>query len=224
MMTTMPMFIALLGFVAASLLPAAVATEIDTEELARWRLLGPGKVELIREQQAVRLIEGDESKGVVLLSPRVYGKRVVARFMAKPEVYETICVVFLSASAVDGREINVPAEYDGNFDFWRGPKASVKNYTFAFHTGYHQPNAFLIRNPGPVELAKARDIATAQRWYTVEIGRDGERLWMRVDDRTVLEGTDTSAGGLPEGHFGLRVRGPGNGKATVLFKKMTITE
>jgi hypothetical protein len=205
-------------------LSSACASEISLVELAQWHLFGPGKVELLKEEQAVRLVEGRGSSGVVLLSPRVYGKRMVARFKVKPEIHESICVVFTSASAVDGKEIIVPEGYNGNFDFWRGPNVSVKSYTFAFHTGYHQPNAFLIKNPGPVELAKSRDIATDQRWYTVEIGRDDARLWMRIDGKIVLEGTDDPVTGLLGGHFGLRVRGPGDGRAAVLYKDMNITE
>lgn len=197
------------------------SSQISVHDLAQWRLLGIGEAEVIPEKQALRLTEGPDSKGVVLLSPEKYGREIVIKFMAKPLQHEGIIVVFLSASAIKGEEIEVPDGYDGSFAFWIAPDASVQSYAYAFHTGYHQPNAFLKRNPGSIELTSAKDIATEEVWYQVEIGRDGSRLWLNIDGKAVIEASDAGQG-LPPGHIGLRLRGPGDGSFSCLFKNFVI--
>ena len=170
------------------------------------------------------MTEGPGSKGVVLMSPSTYGRRVVVSFQVKPLVHEAICVVFLSASPVAGEEIDPGNDYDGNFNYWRGREASVRSYTAAFHTGYHQPNAFLIINPGPLELDKQTDTATEQQWYDVEYGRDEAKVWLKVNGELLLQGKDPDGDGLPPGRIGFRVRGPGDGSSAVLYRNVSIQE
>ncbi len=201
---------------------ASPGSQVSVHDLARWHLLGIGEAEVIAEEQALRLTEDPDSKGVVLLSPEKYGREIVIKFMAKPLQHEGVIVVFLSASAIKGEEIEVPDGYDGSFAFWIAPDASVQNYAFAFHTGYHQPNAFLKRNPGFTELASAKDIATEEVWHQIEIGRSGPRLWLKIAGKPVLEANDSAGQGLPPGHIGLRLRGPGDGSFSCLFKNFVI--
>jgi len=198
------------------------AGEFGQVELMSWRMLGIGSVEIEPEGLSVKLTEGPDSNGVVLLSPTTYGQHIVVDFQVKPLVHESICVVFLSASAVDGTEIQPAENYDGNFDYWRGPDAEVRSYTFAFHTSYHQPYAFLIINPGPVELDKQLDKATDQKWYHVQYGRDGAKIWLKVDGKVLLRAEDPNGEGLPDGHIGFRVRGPGDGSASVLYRNVSV--
>lgn len=203
---------------------ACIAEKQKPVDLLNWRILGVGVAESEESDSAVRLTEGADSKGVVLLSPSTYGQRVVVTFEVKPLVHELICVLFLSASSIAGPEIDPGEDYDGNFDYWRGSQAQVSSYTFAFHTGFHQPYAFVIRNPGPVELDKRRDLAVEQRWYQVEFGREGKEVWLNVDGQELLRGVDPAEGGLPGGHIGFRIRGPGNGSAAALYRNVYIRD
>jgi len=211
--------ISLLSFSAA-----CIAENQKPVNLLNWRVLGVGTAESEESDSAVRLTEGAYSKGVVLLSPSTYGQRVVVTFEVKPLVHELICVLFLSASSIAGPEIDPGEDYDGNFDYWRGTQAQVSSYTFAFHTGFHQPYAFVIRNPGPVELDKRRDLAVEQRWYQVEFGREGKEVWLNVDGQELLRGVDPTEGALPGGHIGFRIRGPGNGSAAALYRNVYIRD
>jgi hypothetical protein len=93
---------------------------------------------------------------------------------------------------------------------------------FGFHTGYHQPNAFLTRNPGFIDLARAPDKAIGEKWHDVEIGRKGRKLWMKINGKTILDAKDPHTPPLPGGQIGLRLRGPGNGTFSCLYKDLSV--
>lgn len=215
--------LALLALLATGSGGAAAGEEtVGARDLARWQLLGIGEAKVSGDTDTVTLSEGAGSKGVMLLSPKTYGRRVVVRFKVKASRFEGALVVLLSASASAGGDIPLPKNYDGNFAFWITPGEGVRNYAFAFHTGYHQPNAFVAKNPGFVKMAESPDTATGETWHDVEAGRDGPRLWLKVDGAMLLETTDTMGKELPAGHIALRARGPGDGSFSVRYKSLVI--
>lgn len=190
-------------------------------EVARWDLLGIGDVALLEGEGALRLTEGEGSSGVVLLCPEDFPPDVTFRFMVRPERHEGVNVVLLSVSSVNGNGLRIPSDYDGGFSFWNGSQAQARSYTFGFHTGFHQPEAFVRRNPGAVALAEALDVATDEAWYSVEVSRRGALVRLTVDGRVVLEAVD-SAPSLPGGRIALRLRGPGDGSYSSLFKDLSV--
>jgi len=190
-------------------------------DLTAWRISGVGTVQPAPAEKAFRVTEGSASKGLTLVSPRTFGKNAVVRFGVKPERYEGVCVVLLSASDKNTGGLAVPPNHDGSLGFWS--EGTVQNYMFAFHTGFHQPNMYIKRNPGMNDIAQAKDIAAGQTWYDMEIGRAGARLWMKVGGKIVLEGTDPGSG-LPGGYIGIRLRGPGDGSFSCLFRDLTVRE
>jgi len=190
-------------------------------EVARWDLLGIGDVTLLEAEAALRLREGQGSSGVVLLCPEDFPPDLAFRFMVRPERHEGVNVVLLSVSSVDGDELRIPVDYAGGFSFWNGDQARAKSYTFGFHTGFHQPQAFVRRNPGAVALAEALDVATDEVWYSVEVLRRGSLVRLSVDGRVVLEAVD-SAPSLPGGRIALRLRGPGDGSYSSLFRDLSV--
>jgi hypothetical protein len=190
-------------------------------EVARWDLLGIGDVTLLEGKGTLRLTEGEGSRGVVLLCPEDFPPDVTFRFRVRPERHEGVNVVLLSVSSVDGGDLRIPSDYDGDFAFWNGAEARAKSYTFGFHTGFHQPEAFVRRNPGAVALAEAPDVATDEAWYSVEVSRRGDLVRLGVDGRVVLEAVD-SAPSLPGGRIALRLRGPGDGSYSSLFRDLSV--
>jgi len=196
---------------------------VSLEELLKWEMVGIGEKSHDEQEDVLKLTEGKYSKGLVLLSPIHFGENVTLRFQIKPLQREGICVVILSASDMKtGGEVKVPKGYDGNFDFWTADEATVRNYVFAFHTGYHQPFAFIRKNPGFEELAKKKDTVTKEKWYDIEVGRRGILLWLKIDGKTLLEVLDQEPRGLPAGQFGFRLRGSGDGSFSVLFKEVVV--
>ena len=134
-----------------------------------------------------------------------------------------MCVVLLDVSAVDGGPLTIPRHYDGNWDFWQAPGGTVRNYAFAFHAAYHQPNAFVVQNPGLQDIDREPDVASQQRWYDIEIGcRDGQ-AWMKINGLEVLEGA-VLGDPLPASRIGLRLRGPGDGTFSCLYRNLRIEQ
>jgi hypothetical protein len=194
--------------------------KISNADLAAWKVMGGGTVAIDSAEKAVRVAESADSKGITLVSTGVYPGNTVITFKVKPEQYKGVCVVLLSASDKNARGIDVPAGNDGSLAFWS--EGTVQDYMFAFHTGFHQPNIFIRKYPGAVDIVQTKDIAPDQKWYTIEIGQKGPRLWLKVDGKIAVEGNDPDGKGLPGGNIGLRLRGPGDGSYSCLFKDMTI--
>jgi len=197
--------------------------QINPHDLVRWRLLGRGEVGVDESENAVRFTEGAGSKGVTLVSPGTYGKNVIVSFKVKPLTYEGVNVIFLSASDKDsGGEIRIPEGHDDNFGFWS--EGNVQCYMFAFHNGYHDSKPFIKKNPGMTDIAVADDLVMGERWHTVETGRRGSKLWIKIDGNAVAEGVDTDGESFPGGKVCFRLRGPGDGTFTSLYKDVVITE
>jgi hypothetical protein len=190
-------------------------------DLAAWTVAGIGNMTPAPEEKAVRVREGANSKGLTLVSPRPFGDRVVVRFKVKPEQYEGVCVVLLSAADASTGGIAIPPDHDGGMAYWS--EGTVHDYMVAFHTGYHQPNMFIRRNPGMKEIILKKDVATEQRCYDVEIGRAGAHVWMKVDGQPALDAIDP-AGVMPGGYIGIRLRGPGDGSYSCLFRDVSIKD
>jgi hypothetical protein len=180
------------------------------------------EVALGSEQGTVELTEGSGSRGVVLLSPEPLPRDSVARFEVKPQRSEGIVVVFLSASPVSGLGPIDPGDgYDGRIGYWLADDAPVQSYMIAFHTGFHQPYAFISKNPGDLKLAQSLDVATEQRWYAIEVGHRGGQIWLKVDGELLVWAHDPEPDGLPPGHLGLRLRGPGDGTFSALYRNLS---
>ncbi len=190
----------------------------DGKALSEWQMIGIGSVE-VTSNGDLNLTEGKESKGVVLVSPKAYGEKMELTFDVKPLRYEGVCVVFISMAMKDGSvDIQTP-DNDGAFS--RFTEGEIENYTFAFHTGYHQPNIFIHRNPGSKNLGMVKDVASDQKWYRVTISRNDASLKILVDGKTALEVKDPETP-LGRGKIGLRLRGPGDGSYSCLYRNLVI--
>lgn len=200
-----------------------VREAVPSRELAGWRFLGTGTVEYDAGEDAVMFGEGEGSVGVTLVSPKSYGTSITVSFKVRPSSFESVNVVIISASdKATGGDIVVPDGYDGNFGFWT--EGDVQNYLFAFHNAAHERKPFILRSPGGTLLAEAPENVMGEDWYDIELGRDGTRLWLKVDGRTIVEGTDPDMKGLPGGKLGFRLRGTPDARASALIKDVVITE
>ena len=202
--------------------PKEKNADIPSSELSMWTTYGEGSVAL-SENDGIVLSEGKNSLGVVLLSPVEFSRDVVLRYKIRPNQFQGILLAMLCVSPLDGEMITVPEGYTGALGFWSGPETKVRNFLFAFHTGYHQPMAFLNRNPGDVSLDRQTDPATEQRWYEVEAGRRDSHVWLKIDGKVVLESNDPGNAGLPAGRVGFRLRGPGDGSFSAAIKNVNIS-
>ena len=211
--------IAIMGILAPTLL---YSQPISERTLAKWKLLGIGEVAIDNSSDSVQLTESNNSKGAMLLSNNMFPKNSVLKFEVKPLSANGVLVVLISASGAqtDG-EISVPDNYDGNWEFWKSQESTVQSYAFAFHTRFHQPYAFVKRNPGFREIQKNFDLATSENWNAVEISRNQGTLTLKINGRTVLEEEDTGPE-LPKGFIAFRIRGPGDGSFSALYRNVTV--
>jgi len=201
---------------------AATVHRIKPSTLAEWPVLGRGAVSVV--DGTLQLTESADSAGVVLLSPNAYPRDLRLSFEVQPLQFEGVCVVLLHASALDGGRVQAPEGYDGAWSFWTADEASVQSYAIAFHTDFHQPKAFLRKNPGFVELQARRDRAIGEQWHEIVIVRRGDRIRLEIDGETVLDAVDDVDDPLPGGQVGLRLRGPGDGSFSARYRKLRIEE
>jgi len=204
---------------------------LSEADLAEWRMLGVGEV-LIAPEEGVdlRLEEGADSLGVMLMAPEATGETYRLSFDVRPSGFEGVIVVLTSAAMVEGGGApEVPEDYRGDWDYWKSDDSPVRSYAWAMHTGFHQPNAFLRRNPGFETLALEPDPMTAgagaqtyePRWHSVVIRKKGDLLKLKIDGKTILETTDTE-GLLGGGHVLLRLRGPGDGSFHADYRNIVL--
>jgi hypothetical protein len=57
-------------------------------------------------------------------------------------------------------------------------------------------------------------------WHTVEVGKQGGQLWLKVDGAIIIEASDAAA--LEAGHFIFRMRGTSERIAVCLIKDLRI--
>lgn len=199
---------------------AANAEDVSTETIAKtWTGYGQGVVRY--QNRMLFLKEAEDSKGVGVVSPEAYGENVVVRYELMPMNPASVCVAVLSASD-DGEsgKLTIPEGYDGSIGLWLGES---HNYFFAFHNMAHDRAPFLVRSAGGGQIAEAEDnVMRTGVFHTVEVGREGGKLWLSVDGERLFEGEDADP--LGSGHVGFRIRGINGQAAACLIRNVSITE
>ena len=206
--------------------PAEIARssrDISPAELLDWQFLGDGEVRIAEFAEAVFMHESDDSQGVTLVSPEIYGDNVIVKYQVKPMTYESVCVFIMSASDKNtGGDYTVPDDYNGNFAFWT--QQDIQNYAFAFHNGAHDRKPFVIRNPGMHALYESDRHFSREVWHDIEIGRNGNTLWLNIDGESVINVTDANTVQLPGGRIGFRLRGTPGNPGAIQLKNVSIEE
>ena len=196
--------------------------QLDTNELLKWRKWGAGEAFYLSEQLCIR--EADETQGIMLISPVTYSGDLVLRFKILALTPASVIAVILAASdrGIEKKGLSLPENYDGSFGLWQREK---DNYFFAFKNAPHNKTPFVVKytdaRPG-IELGAARENHMhAGKYYAVEIGKAGNKLWMVIDNERVFEAKD-EGNPLNMGHIALRIRGTAGFKGAALFKDFSI--
>lgn len=209
----------LLSIILLSLLISCGTTKISKNEFKYWTLVGIGEVHITEDQ--LKITESKKSKGVVFISQKKLPENYHLSFEVKPNQYKGVLVFLTNISDKETSEMpTFPKNYNGAWGFWKSKSSKIKSYAYAVHTTFHQPYAFLRKNPGFKELQKVRDTFNDQNWHRVEITKNKGHLRLMIDSKALLETTDPEP--LPPGFFGLRLRGPGNGSFNAKYRHMTL--
>ncbi|MCB9287792.1 MAG: hypothetical protein H6560_10790 [Lewinellaceae bacterium] len=192
--------------------------EIAIDELKTWQLLGHGEVSSWANQLSLK--ESDDSKGVMLLSPEIYQQDVIIRYSVMALTHATVVVTMLSVSDTGkSTELAIPDDYDGNIGLWYNEK---ENYFFAFNNAPHNRTPFIRKNPNAEKALVMADRNHMQSgiYYRIEIGIKDGSIWLKIDDKEILNGYDEKL--LEGGRIAIRLRGTAGFKAGCLIKEMTI--
>jgi hypothetical protein len=116
--------------------------------------------------------------------------------------------------------LSIPGDYNGAMSLWVNEK---DNYFYAFKNASHAYPPFIRKYPVPGGDALAiaeENLMLPGKYYAIELGRIGNKLWLKIDGKKVLETVDESM--LPGGHIAFRVRGTAGFKAACLIKDLEI--
>lgn len=195
-------------------------TNYSVDELLTWTRRGQGYVNDFRGE-ALQMAEQEGSRGLILSSPGSFGQRTIVRYRMFTLTPGTVLVTMLSASNhSDTRELTIPKQNRGGAGYWVN---DTSNYFFAYHNAAHMKKPFVVRfdRGEKTSIARAREWRmTTGRWYDVEVGRWKDRLWLKINDHRLFQGTDPEP--ASGGHVVLRIRGTGLQQANCLIRDLRI--
>jgi len=212
----------LIAVVAAASM-AVEAQQFTPDDLNTWSFYGQG-TKLVESHNSFFMKEDPaQSEGVMIVSPESYGENVVVSYDVMTLTPASVLVAILSASNPgEDEELTIPENYDGSMDFWIN---DVESYFYAFRNGPHNFTPFIRKYPvpegqDPALVSYEKNIMHPGVFYTVEMGRKGNKLWLKVDGKKILETTDKNAFG--GGHVAFRIRGTAGEYAACLIRNVEI--
>jgi hypothetical protein len=192
-------------------------------ELIFWNFYGIGELAPM-DAETMRMSEGEDSKGIMIISPDSYPNDVTFSYRVKAMNSASVLVALLSVSDPGEPDtMTTPAGYDGNIQWLLEDQA---NYFFAFHNAAHDSKPFIRRHPGGGEEEATRLAELAQNfmkpdvWYEIEAAREEDRITLKVDGVTILDAIDPEP--LLGGRVGIRIRGTAETRAGCLIRDVTV--
>ncbi len=193
---------------------AQTVTKYSPKDLESWQRLGDGKGYVTHGQFMMEEVEG--SIGFMIFSPEKYND-VVLRYEVMTMNPATVLVALLNASDKGkSTDLIIADDNKGSFGHWT---KEAEDYMFGFRVMAHNSTPFLRKHPAPedgksgIGLAE-KDVMQSGWRHTVEIGKKGSKLWLKIDGETLIDVTDDKP--LDAGKISIRVRGT----AGILGKSM----
>lgn len=212
-----------LAMALIAIVPSLVsAQKITPEELFEWDFYGQGE-KLVESHNMFFMKEAKESNGVMIVSPESYSENAVIKYDIMTLTPATVCVAILSASN-PGKDIKltIPEDYDGSMSLWIN---EVESYFYAFRNAPHNYTPFIRKYP-VAEGEEAALVSIEENlmhpgvFYTIEIGRNKDLVWLKINGDTVLETKDENA--FSGGHIAFRLRGTAGEYAACLIRNAEI--
>jgi len=197
----------------------AQTKEYSPEELEKWQTIGDGNGFVTHGQFYMEEVEG--SKGFMLFSPEKYND-VVVRYEVMTLNPATVLVALLNASNIGAATDLTLTENSDSFGFWT---SEVEDYMFGFRVMAHNSTPFLRKHPAvkgqnsQIGLAE-KDVMHSGWRYKVEIGKQGKRLWLKIDGETLIDVKDESP--LDAGKIAIRVRGTASDLGKCMMRNFEI--
>lgn len=197
--------------------------KVPVDSLINWNFYGVGTSKVDHNQ--VYLKEYVNSVGVTLVSNKKYSGNVIMRYKLMPLTAATVCVAMLNLHNKEDYELEIPKYYNGYVQLWTKESSG---YFFAFHNMAHNQPPFVRRcdvvNGKNDKLELVTENAMIEsRYYEVEVGKKGKRVWLKVDGKIILDKEDNGKA-FEKGYLALRIRGTSDELASCLIKDLEITE
>jgi hypothetical protein len=194
-------------------------TKYAPKDLEGWQSLGDGLGYVTHGQFMMEEVEG--SKGFMILSPEKY-KDVVLRYEVMTMNPATVLVALLNVSDIGKSSEITLKENSDSFGFWT---KEVEDYMFGFRVMAHNSTPFLRKHPTPeggksgIGLAEKNVMHSGWR-HTVECGKKGSRIWLRIDGETLIDVSDDNP--LDAGKLAIRVRGTASDLGKSMIRNLEI--
>ncbi len=195
---------------------------ITPQELSTWKTLDKGKTTVIGDELIIEEIEG--SDGFFLISPESYIGDLQLNYKVKALSDSSVLIVLFSASDNGASEkLTLPSPETKGSEFWTW-RTHLEHYNLTFNNRSHGNKPFFFKNESPNKRGfyqnTKENIVEVGKWYTVEIGKVGNRLWFKLDGNIIFEQEDCKP--FPNGHLMFRISGTTGEQ--VIFAKAAIKD
>lgn len=203
-----------------------IKEEISAKALTAWQTLDKGKTTVNEDELIMEEVAG--SDGYFLISPKSYEGDIILNYKVKALSESAVCIVLLSASDQgETLKLTLPPKEAKGRDFWDW-RTQLEHYNLTFNNRSHNYTPFFFKNRAPrakgFHLSKAENIMKTQEWQTVEIGKQGTRLWFKLNNTIIFEEEDCKP--FSGGHVIFRISGTNSEKtifAKVAMKDLVIS-
>jgi len=205
-------------FICGLFATATGAEPLPMQAIAEtWNFYGEGSHAF--QNRMLYMEESEGSKGVMIVSPEAFAGDITLRYEIMPMTASSVCVAILHASdAGEAGTLTMPEGYDGSMGHWIN---QVDNYFFAFHNAAHDRTPFGIRFPSQLSVGEhTENIMRNGEFYSIEVGRKGEKLWFSVNGKRLYEGKDPNP--LQSGRIAFRIRGIPQQPAACLIRNVSV--
>lgn len=191
--------------------------KVSPLELSQWKTLDKGKSTI--KDDALIIEETEGANGYFLISPKSYKGDYTIRYKVKALSESSVLIALFSASQKDNvNELILPPNDSKPEEFWKW-RSNMQHYNITFNNKSHNYKPFFLKNLSPNSRGFYEtlpdNIAEVGQWYDVEIGKKGEHLWFKLDDKTFFDMEDCNP--LGDGHLIFRISGT-TGDKTILAK------
>ena len=205
---------------AAAAIQAQTVTKYSPKDLESWPSLGDGLGYVTHGQFMMEEVEG--SIGFMIFSPEKYND-VILRYEVMTMNPATVLVALLNASDKgNSTDLTIADDNKGSFGHWT---KEAEDYMFGFRVVAHNSTPFLRKHPatdgGSTTIGLAEKDMMHSGWrHTVECGKKGNKIWLKIDGQTIINVTDEKP--LEAGRISIRVRGTGSDLGKSMIRNLEI--
>jgi len=191
--------------------------KIAPAEMMTWATVDKG-IRAI-DGNSIVIEETEGANGYFLINPKVYEGDMIVRYQVKALSASSVLITLFAVSDPSTDSvISLPPEQSSGSEIWNW-RRNLKHFNLTFNNVSHQHNPFIFKNLSSrskgFHQSLAKNISEVGKWYNVEIGKQENRVWFKLDDEIIFDISDCDP--LDSGQLLFRISGS-NGD-TVIYAK-----